>query len=204
MIVIIDYGMGNVASIANMLNKIGSSSVISGDPTVILSAKKLILPGVGAFDTGMRNLDERGLLPVLTAKVCDMKTPLLGICLGMQMLTTRSEEGERPGLGWLSAETRRFKFPDESGLKIPHMGWNTISVEKDSPLFRGNNEEQRFYFVHSYHVACDNKSDILATTNYGGDFVSAVASENIFGVQFHPEKSHKFGMCLIKNFVEFL
>jgi glutamine amidotransferase len=204
MICIIDYGMGNLASIANMLKKIGSRGVISGDPAVISDAEKLILPGVGAFDSGMRNLSERGLLPVLTEKVCVEKIPLLGICLGMQLLTTRSDEGKLPGLGWISAETRRFEFPIESGLKIPHMGWNTIKVEKDSSLLCGCEGEQRFYFVHSFHVVCNNNEDVLSTTSYGGDFVSAVARENIYGVQFHPEKSHRFGMGLMKNFVELL
>lgn len=203
MIVIVDYGMGNLASIANMLQRVGSRGVISGDPALISGAEKLILPGVGSFDAAMRNLSERGLLPVLSEKVCLRKTPVLGICLGMQLLTSRSEEGELPGLGWISAETRRFDFP-QGGLKIPHMGWNSVREEKDSPLLSGTGGEQRFYFVHSYHVVCHDRRDVLATASYGGDFVAAVSRDNIYGVQFHPEKSHRFGMGLMKNFAELL
>jgi imidazole glycerol-phosphate synthase subunit HisH len=202
MIVIIDYGMGNVGSIANMLKKIGVPVVISSNTDEILRAKKLILPGVGAFDNGMRNLSDRNMIPVLQRKVIEERTPLLGICLGMQLFTSKSEEGKLPGLGWINGETRRFDFPQGSGLKIPHMGWNTIRAEKSSPLLCRCEVEQRFYFVHSFHVACNNREDVLTTTPYGGDFVSAVARENIYGVQFHPEKSHRFGMELMKNFVE--
>ena len=204
MIVIIDYGMGNLGSIQNMLKKIGVQAEISSKRHDIESADKLILPGVGAFDAGLKNLDERGLIPVLQNQVIKNKTPILGICLGMQLMTKSSEEGDRPGLGWIDATTVRFKFgKEEQNLKIPHMGWNTVNLKKQITLFRDMFEEPRFYFVHSYHVICNNEENILATTNYGDDFVSAFQKGNIIGVQFHPEKSHKFGMKILKNFVDF-
>jgi glutamine amidotransferase len=203
MIIIIDYGMGNLGSIRNMLKKIGAPAEISSDSSEILKAEKLILPGVGAFDHGMRNLSDRGLIAVLNQRVREEKCPILGICLGMQLLTQSSEEGNLPGLSWISAKTRRFQFSPEMGsLKIPHMGWNEVKPVAAAPLFLGFEETPRFYFVHSYHVRCDHSEDILATTFYGYDFVSAVKHENIMGTQFHPEKSHKFGMRLLKNFVE--
>jgi glutamine amidotransferase len=203
MIVIVDYGMGNLGSIANMLKKIGVPAVISSDPAVVEKADKLILPGVGAFDAGMKNLETRGLIPLLNFRVLEQKTPILGVCLGMQLLCKRSEEGQLPGLGWLDAEVVRFKFDSNTtNLKIPHMGWNTLAVRQPHPLFADLEAENRFYFVHSYHVVCADQSNVLAQTNYGFDFASAVVKDNIMGVQFHPEKSHKFGMRLYKNFAE--
>jgi glutamine amidotransferase len=203
MIVIIDYGMGNLGSILNMLKKIGARAVISSEIQVIATADKLILPGVGAFDNGMRNLNERGFIEVLVRKVRTARTPILGICLGMQLFSKRSEEGSLEGLGWIDADTERFRFDGPiAGLKIPHMGWNTVQVVKESPLLNAMYEEPRFYFIHSYHVVCRNQTDVLTKTNYGIDFVSSVARENIIGVQFHPEKSHKFGMKLLQNFAE--
>jgi glutamine amidotransferase len=203
MIVIIDYGMGNLGSIANMLKKVGAQVMVSPDAAVIATADKLILPGVGAFDQGMKNLAQYGLISLLNRKVLEDKTPILGICLGMQFMTHRSDEGKLPGLGWIEADTLRFHFgPDRTDLKIPHMGWNTVKVCKDSPLFNDMYPEPRFYFVHSYHVVCRSKQDILTKTFHGYDFVSSFVKENIVGVQFHPEKSHKFGMRLLKNFVE--
>ena len=201
MIVIIDYGMGNLGSIANMLKKVGAKAVVSSDAAVIERADKLVLPGVGAFDNGMKNLAERGMIPLLNAKVLQDKTPILGLCLGMQLFTRRSEEGELPGLGWLDAETVRFKFDaTHNHLKIPHMGWNTLQICRSHPLFTDLDVENRFYFVHSYYVDCADAPMVLARTHYGYDFASAVAKENIVGVQFHPEKSHKFGMKLLRNF----
>jgi glutamine amidotransferase len=202
MIIIIDYGMGNLGSIRNMLKKIGTPAEISSDPSKISSAEKLVLPGVGAFDHGMTNLSARGLIPLLNRRVLDEKCPILGICLGMQLLSQSSEEGNLPGLGWIAGKTRRFQFlKGMASLKIPHMGWNEVKAADGAPLFIGFDETPRFYFVHSYHVCCDHSEDILATTFYGYDFVSAVKHENIMGTQFHPEKSHKFGMRLLKNFV---
>ena len=203
MIVIIDYGLGNLGSMANMLKKIGAQAVVSADPVVIGNADKLILPGVGAFDGGMKNLESRGLVQVLNNRVLEDKVPILGVCLGMQLLSRKSEEGCLPGLGWLDAESIRFKFEDvNSNLKIPHMGWNQLTVRQSHPLFYELEVMNRFYFVHSYHVICTDPRNILATTSYGVDFSSAVVKNNIMGVQFHPEKSHKFGLRLLKNFVE--
>ena len=199
MTIIIDYGMGNLGSIANMIKKVGHKSIITSDLAEIRRATKLILPGVGAFDNGMKSLKELGLIEVLNQKILDEKTPILGICLGMQLMTKSSEEGVLNGLGWIDAETRRF---ESDTLKIPHMGWNTINHQKKSKLFDELEREKRYYFVHSYYVSSNNEKEILTTTSYGFDFVSAFERENIIGVQFHPEKSHRFGMNLMKNFVE--
>jgi imidazole glycerol-phosphate synthase subunit HisH len=202
MIVIVD-AMGNVGSIANMLKKVGAETKVSDDPEVISRATKLILPGVGAFDNGMRNLISLGLVSILGDKVLRDKIPVLGICLGMHLLTRGSEEGELPGLGWLDADTVRFRFDHEhADLKIPHMGWNTVEEVRSSPLFADMPEEPKFYFVHSYHVKCRSEMDILASTSYGYDFPSVIAKENVFGTQFHPEKSHTFGMRVLRNFSE--
>lgn len=202
MIVIVDYGMGNLGSIHNMLKKVEVKSVISSDPKEIAKADKLILPGVGAFDHAMTNLSASKLMPLLNEKVLMEKIQLLGVCLGMQLLTKRSEEGSMPGLGWVDAETVRFRFESNKRLKIPHMGWNTVEVKRNDPLFKDMHEEPRFYFVHSYYVRCNDPSNVLTTTNYGEDFCSSFVKDNIRGVQFHPEKSHKFGMKLLKNFAD--
>jgi glutamine amidotransferase len=205
MIVIVDYGMGNLGSILNMLKKVGAPAAkVSSDPKDIEQADKLILPGVGAFDTGMQRLRETGLISLLNEKVIKAKTPTLGVCLGMQLITKISEEGELPGLGWIDAETIRFRFdPKKNGLKIPHMGWNTVNIQREGTLFQGMYPDARFYFVHSFHVVSHNPEDVLATTEYGYDFVSAIQHGHIMAAQFHPEKSHKFGMKLYKNFVEY-
>ena len=200
MVVVVDYRMGNLGSILNMLKKVGAEAVCSSDVHVIAEADRLILPGVGAFDMGMKNLNDLGLVPVLNRRVVDERTPLLGICLGMQLLTSESEEGKSPGLGWIDARTVKL---NSSNLKIPHMGWNTIEVKQRHSLFDGLSEP-RFYFVHSYHVHCNNGDNILSTTHYGSEFVSSVVKENILGVQFHPEKSHKFGMRLLSNFAHLI
>lgn len=203
MIVIVDYQMGNVGSIVNMLKRVGAEATVSSDEAVVRSADRLILPGVGAFDRGMKNLNDSGLVPTLSEKVLNQKTPFLGICIGMHLLTEGSEEGGLPGLGWIKGETVRFKFAAEgNGHKIPHMGWNTLTVKKPNKLLASMDEEPRFYFVHSYHLRCD-AADVLATTCHGYEFPSAVAKGNILGTQFHPEKSHKFGMKILKNFAEF-
>jgi len=203
MIAIVDYGMGNLGSIANMLKKVGVESTITSDPLVIEAAEKLILPGVGAFDFGMKNIAQRQLVDSLNVQVTQRKKPILGLCLGMQLFTRGSEEGRLRGLGWLDAETVRFKFgAADPHLKIPHMGWNTLHIKRSHPLLTDLVTEARFYFVHSYYVVCSNNDNVLATTCYGYDFPSMVAQDNILGAQFHPEKSHKFGMKLLKNFAE--
>lgn len=202
MIAIIDYKMGNLGSIANMLKKIGEQAIVTSDVSVIERAEKLILPGVGAFNTGMANLQSLGLLPVLNRRALEDKVPVLGICLGMQLLTRGSEEGDLPGLGWIDGETVKFKFDNESNLKIPHMGWNSVTIRQQNGIFEDMDGESRFYFVHSYYVTCNQESDVLATTHYGQDFASSVRRGNIWGTQFHPEKSHKFGTKVFKNFVK--
>ena len=203
MITIIDYKTGNLGSIQNILKRIGEESIVTSDKDEIARATKLILPGVGAFDTGMSNLLELDLINVLNEKVLDEKTPVLGICLGMQLLSDRSEEGSLSGLGWINGATMRFNFINTTEYKIPHMGWNFVKQHKPSNLFTNMFSESRFYFVHSYFFKPNDPSDILTSTNYEIEFTSAVEKGNILGVQFHPEKSHKFGMKLLKNFVDF-
>lgn len=200
MITIIDYGMGNIASIKKMLKKIGYDSELTNNRETILNSQKIILPGVGAFDYGMKNLKDQDLIQVLRYKAIEEKTPFLGICLGMQLLGKSSEEGEEEGLSLIDFNTIKFKF-DNQKLKIPHMGWNYIEYNSDSKLFKDMYEKARYYFVHSYYVK-NNDSYTIARANYGFDFSAAVRKDNILGVQFHPEKSHKFGMRLLKNFAE--
>ena len=203
MIVIVDYGVGNLGSMANMLKRSGVEAVVSSDHATIRAAAKLILPGVGAFDVGMKNLVARGHVPVLEERVLRAGVPILGVCLGMQLFSRGSEEGGAPGLGWIAADAVRFRFDGSSAdprLRVPHMGWNTLDVREAHPLLADLGDGARFYFVHSYHVACDDPSTALATTRYGADFASVVRRGNILGVQFHPEKSHKFGMKLLRNF----
>ena len=203
MITIVNYGMGNLGSIANMLKKIGAEASISSDPAVIAKAEKLILPGVGAFDHGMASLAQCGLLPALNESVLQRKVPIMGLCLGMQLLGRTSEEGKAAGLGWIDAETVKFRFgPEQKNIKVPHMGWNRVQiVDRPSPL-KGMLPETRFYFVHSYHMVCANPADVLATTDYGINFVSGVMRENIIGMQCHPEKSHRFGLRLLRSFLD--
>lgn len=202
MIAIVNYGVGNLGSIQNMLKKVGcTESVITNQEEDLVRADKIILPGVGAFDTGMEKINESGLVGILNKIVVQEKKPLLGICLGMQLLTKGSEEGKLSGLGWIDAYTNRFQFSDEqASLKVPHMGWNEISISKQNDLIKDLSMPARFYFVHSYYVKCNNQQDELLSCNYGFNFTCAVQHENIMGVQFHAEKSHKFGMQLLKNF----
>ena len=204
MITIIDYGMGNLGSVKNMFKKVGETAIISSDKNDIKNATKILLPGVGAFDNAMKNLDDLGLIEIIKEKVLVDKTPIMGICLGMQLLTKGSEEGQREGFGFVDAYAKKFDFSSlDETLPIPHMGWNKVYLQKESKLLQeGEDRENRFYFVHSYAVGCENKEDILTTTNYGYEFVSSFEKNNIIGCQFHPEKSHKFGMKLFKNFVE--
>jgi len=202
MTVIVDYGLGNLASIKNMLRYIGFQSTISGNPNDIKFAERIILPGVGAFDNGIRNMRERGLIETLNEKVLGEKVPTLGICLGMQLMTEGSEEGLEPGLGWINGMVKAFRFPKNETLRVPHMGWNIVSIKKKSEITRNFLQEMRFYFVHSYHVVCKEIDDILLTTDYGGEITAAILKDNIVGTQFHPEKSHRFGMLVLKNFME--
>lgn len=200
MIVIIDYGIGNLASVLNMFKKIGVKEVcISGDENKISKATKLLLPGVGAFDAGMNNLEDSKLIPLLNQKALVEKIPVLGICLGMQLLTQRSDEGIKKGLAWLDAETVKFNLDPTLKLKVPHMGWNYVSVKRTNPLLEIESKS-RFYFVHSYYVKCFDENQSLATSYFGTNFTCMVNKDNIFGAQFHPEKSLKFGMKLLENF----
>jgi glutamine amidotransferase len=201
-ITIIDYKTGNLGSIQNILRKIGEDSIVTSDISEVEKASKIILPGVGAFDTGMKNLIELDLVDILNKKVVIDKIPVLGICLGMQLISKGSEEGSYNGLGWLNATTVRFRFIDSTEYKIPHMGWNFTEQKKESKLFTGMYPLPRFYFVHAYFFKANNPSDILTSTEYEIEFTSAIERGNILGVQFHPEKSHKFGMKLLKNFVD--
>ena len=200
MVTIIDYGVGNLASIANMARKAGTDCVISGDPSVIAAADRLILPGVGAFDRAMANLEQRGLIPVLNERALERQVPVLGLCLGMQLFARGSEEGQRPGLGWIAAANKRFRFDAPTTLKVPHMGWNYIEPAQPAALIERLPAEPRFYFVHSYHLECDDPSDVMCWTTYGYKFASGIHRRNLWGTQFHPEKSHTFGLALLKNF----
>ncbi len=202
MIVIVDYKMGNLGSITNIIKKIGYTSIITSDIDVIQNASKIILPGVGSFDKAMFNMKELNLLDVLNQKALVDRIPILGICLGMQLLTNSSEEGHQKGLGWIDAETIKFKLDDYPTLKVPHMGWNEVTFPQPHFLCEDYHETPRFYFVHSYHVVCKHKENILMETTHGYEFTCGIVKENIMGVQFHPEKSHKFGMNLFKNFIE--
>ena len=196
MIAIVDYDSGNLASIQNMFSYIGVNSVITRDKSEIAEAEKLVLPGVGAFDRGMEKLETFDLIEFLNEQVLDRQKPVLGICLGMQLLGTGSEEGERPGLGWIDFKSRRFP---ENELKVPHMGWNEISSFKENnPLV--NEPRHRFYFVHSYYADLTDPDHSILRSRYGLEFTCGVRKGNVLGVQFHPEKSHKFGMSLLTNF----
>lgn len=201
MIAVIDYGIGNVSSIVNMLKKIGVIATLASTIKEIQSADKLILPGVGSFDAGMKKLFGSGLVETIRKQAQVDEKPLLGICLGMQMLGRTSEEGKEAGLALIPFESKRFNFYERSDLKIPHMGWDITSIMlKDDPIVQNLDQLQRYYFVHSYHAVCDNEENILMRCEYGYSFTAAIKHKNIYGVQFHPEKSHKFGMALLENF----
>jgi glutamine amidotransferase len=204
MFVIIDYGMGNLRSVEKAFKRLGAEVEISSNIETIASAQKLILPGVGYFKTGMQNLYERGLVEVLNQRVLKDKVPILGICLGMQLFTSHSEEGNAEGLGWIDAQTVKFNFSDTQNnlLKVPHIGWNSISWNVSHPLLDNIEQNEHFYFVHSYYVKASNSKNVLCSTEYGISFHSSLVKENILGVQFHPEKSHNSGMQLLKNFIE--
>jgi glutamine amidotransferase len=202
-VAIIDYGVGNLGSIKNMLNKLGAEAVIAADSATIEAASKIILPGVGAFDFGMQRLIDSELKNALDRAALQRKVPVAGICLGMQLMTGGSEEGALPGLGWIDAHTVRFRPAVDEILKVPHMGWNSVVTEKSNPVLRYLDNDPRFYFVHSFYVKCREREDILLSAQYGSNkFDAAFAKDNIVGFQFHPEKSHRFGMALLKGFLE--
>jgi glutamine amidotransferase len=199
MIVIVDYKMGNLGSIKNMIKKIGHKSVVSSNKDEILKASKIILPGVGSFDRAIQNINQMKLKESLEYVALTKKVPVLGICLGMQLMTSGSEEGNLSGLGWIKGKCKKFDF---TNLRIPHMGWNYVKVTSNIDLTKKIDNNYKFYFVHSYYVSLDDKSSIILSTNYGIDFCSAYKYGNIFGVQFHPEKSHRFGMQMLTNFIK--
>ena len=201
MTVIIDYDMGNTMSVRNTLYSLGYDPVISRDPKEIGAARHLILPGVGAFKDGMANLRKYGLVDILKHEVLERKKPFLAICIGMQMLASSGEEGgEHEGLGFITGATRRF-IVDEKEFRVPHVGWNDVEVVKPNSLFQGV-KEPIYYFVHSFHLVPDDASCVIAETDYGERFVAAVQKDNIYGVQFHPEKSQRTGMKLLDNFLK--
>jgi imidazole glycerol-phosphate synthase subunit HisH len=197
-ITIVDYGMGNLGSIQNMFKRIGVSAAITRDLEQISQASKLVLPGVGAFDAAMTRIKNNQLIPVLNHKALVEKIPILGICLGMQLLTHGSEEGNQPGLGWIDASCHRFSA--EANLKVPHMGWNRVIPMAKNLLIEDLPAEARFYFVHSYYVKTQKPENVVLEATYGISFAAAIQRNNIVGTQFHPEKSHRFGMKLLENF----
>jgi glutamine amidotransferase len=200
--VVVDYGMGNLNSVRKKLHRLKANAVVSSDREDISRADKIILPGVGQFKEAMLNLERLNLIGVLNEAVLERKKPVLGICLGMQLMARKSDEGNTDGLGWIDAEVRKFAIVDTLHFKIPHMGWNQIKVSKASELMKGIPDSSEFYFVHSYFIDVKNSEDILNETAYEKTFTSAIEKENIFGVQYHPEKSHEPGETLLKNFVE--
>lgn len=198
MIIVIDYGVGNVGSIRRMLRRGGAAVTVSADPELIDRANGLVLPGVGAFDDAMARLKATGLIPLIQRRVLEESIPLLGICLGMQMLGRRSDEGSMAGLGWIDAETVALKV--EPRRRVPHIGWNTVTGHNGNPLFAKVSPDDRFYFLHSFEMRCDDSSEVAARSVYGDAFASAIRRGNIHGVQFHPEKSHGAGLRLLSNF----
>ena len=201
MITIIDYGMGNLRSVEKIFHRLNIPAKITSLPSEILKAERLLLPGVGHFATGIKKLNESGIKDILKQRVLSDKVPILGICLGMQLMTNFSEEGDIEGLGWIEANTYKFNF-EKGKLKTPHMGWNGVEVKKQTVLSQSVDSSNLFYFVHSYYVKCKHDSDILFETTYGHSFVSSFERGNIVGMQFHPEKSYKSGMQLIQNFLK--
>lgn len=200
MISVIDYGVCNLGSMLNMLRKVGAQARLASTASELEQAEKIILPGVGAFDNGIAALRDRGLAETLRTKALRDRVPVLGVCLGMQMLGRGSEEGGMEGLGLIDAEARRFRLAPDSGLKVPHMGWSLLTPRRDSMLLHALDARSRFYFCHSYRMVCKDPADELAGASHGEEFVAMVEHDNVYGVQFHPEKSHRFGMALLHNF----
>jgi imidazole glycerol-phosphate synthase subunit HisH len=201
MIGIIDYGLGNVRAFANVYKNLNIPAIIVRQPLELKKINKVILPGVGAFDYAMQKLETSGMRPLLEEIVLGHNVPVLGVCVGLQMLARSSDEGKRPGLGWIDGVVKKFDFSSHSNpLCVPHMGWNNVAPLTKNILFKQLDHQSLFYFLHSYYFQCEKSADVIATTDYGGVFTSAVHAENIFGVQFHPEKSHRFGIQLLENF----
>jgi glutamine amidotransferase len=200
-VAIVDYGMGNLHSVKRKLDRIGVHPQLTSDPGELLGADKLLLPGVGHFGKAMEHLATLGLIPALHEAVMVRKTPILGICLGMQLFARHSEEGDAEGLGWIDADVVRFGIDDTRRFKVPHMGWNGVRIARSGPLLEGMTEHTEFYFVHAYHMVCRDSGDVLCDTDYGYEFTSIVQRENVYGVQFHPEKSHDAGEALLRNFL---
>ena len=201
MISILDYGMGNIGSLINMFMQVGEDVAVIGNKNEVLKANKLVLPGVGSFKAAMQRINEiPGLRDALDVKALKHQIPILGVCLGMQLLTDSSQEGPADGLGWISGTTKKFQKIGD--IKIPHMGWNAARVVQENKLTESINDESKYYFVHSYYVEVRDKQSSLLKTEHGVVFDSAIVRENIFGVQFHPEKSHKHGMKLLGSFAK--
>ena len=197
---VIDYGVANIGSLMNMHRKCGIPAERVSTPEEVRSAGKLVLPGVGSFDNGMSHLMERGLVDALRSAVLTRGTPILGICLGMQLLGRASEEGKREGLSLVDAECERFQLPENSGLKVPHRGWGRPNLKRPGVLLDKVGPKTRFYFSHSYHMVCGDESNVVASAAYGVEFTAMIQAENVMGVQFHPEKSHRYGMELLRRF----
>ena len=203
MIGIVDYGLGNIKAFANVYGKLNVPFIVASKPDDLRTTSKIILPGVGAFDYAMDRLNESGMRKALDEMVLHQKVPVLGICVGMQMLADSSEEGILPGLSWIEGEVKKFDpLTLAQSTHLPHMGWNDVKAVAKNNLLQGLELNARFYFLHSYYFSCSKKENILAVTDYGGEFICAVNSGNVFGVQFHPEKSHQWGIQLLKNFAE--
>jgi glutamine amidotransferase len=200
-VAIVDYGMGNLHSVKRKLDRIGVDSHYASAPEDILGADKLLLPGVGHFGKAMEHLGALGLIPALEEAVRLRRTPILGICLGMQLLACRSEEGDAEGLGWIDADVVRLTVDDPRHFKVPHMGWNSVRVERRCALVEGVTEQTEFYFVHAYQMVCRDDADVVCRSEYAHTFTSVVQRENVYGVQFHPEKSHDAGEALLRNFL---
>jgi glutamine amidotransferase len=203
MIAIVNYGLGNIQAFVNCFQSLGVETRVATAPEELQDADRIVLPGVGAFDRAISLLEASGMRPALTEKACNQRVPVLGVCVGMQLMARSSEEGSLPGLCWIDAEVRRIK-PIGSGapIKLPHMGWNDVTSPRADKLFRGLESDARFYFLHSYYFHPSNGDVVIGVARYGTEFASAVRVDNLWGVQFHPEKSHQWGMQLLKNFSE--
>lgn len=201
LVCIVDYGQGNLGSIRNMLSRVGVDSYIAGTPREILRASHLILPGVGSYDRGMSAIASRGLREVLEVQAIERSIPTLGICLGAQLMMQGSEEGDHAGFGWFPGYARRFSFESRSRLPVPNIGWRKVAAKRYGTLIDGIGDECRFYFVHSYHLVADRPEDVALVSSYGFEFVAGMQKKNIFSAQFHPEKSHRFGLAFFRNFL---